>query len=384
MHTDTTCGGAVTTYIPRLDITTVRDLAHPLDPVASVYLGLTPTVPTLDTGEDLELRWRSLSKDLTEQGADQPTIDAIGQQLAGLPVFPTELALFAAGGAVRLAQPIPGGVRFDRARFAAPPDVVPLLAWLQRHPPYVVAVIDRTGADVSAVPGGAVSGLTTVIAGPDDEIERNAPGGWAQPRYQRRAEDSWQHNAAAVADAVTRALHDLHARLLLVAGDVRAVQLLHEHLPAQIRRDVTLRHLPGGRSPDGSTGARQEAIVEAVTEHAADTTIELLDHFTERDPAATVEGAAATLTALAAGRVATLFVADEPDDTRMAWYGTHVLGAAAAHDVPDGTGRWRARGRLVDIAVRAALLTDADVRVLDIAAGRFTDDIGALCRYSAH
>jgi hypothetical protein len=368
-----------------LDITTVRDLVRPLDPVASVYLGLTPATPTVDTGEDLYLRWRSLGKGLGEQGADRSTVDAIGRHLAGQPVFPTELAIFATGGAVLLAQPIPGGARFDRGRFAAPADVVPLLAWLHRHPPYVVVVIDRAGADVTAVPGGVMSGSTAVVTGPDDEIERNAPGGWAQPRYRRRAEDSWRHNAAAVADATTRALRDLPARLLLVAGDVRATQLLREHLPAQIRRDVTLRHLPGGRSPDGSTAARQEAIAQAVTGYAADTTTALLDRFTERDPAGAVEGLAATLAALAAGRVATLFVADDPDDTRTAWYSPHVLCAAAVNDIPDGDGhgdgRWPARGRLVDVAVRAALLTDADVRVVDIAAGRFAQSIGALCRY---
>jgi hypothetical protein len=159
------------------------------------------------------------------------------------------------------------------------------------------------------------------------------------------------------------------------------VQLLQEHLPTQIRRDVTVRHLPGGRSPDGSTAARQAAIEDAVDGYAADTTAALLDSFSERDPTRTVEGAAAVLAALASGRVATLFVADDPDDSRTAWYGRQVLCAAEADDVPDGDGDWRARGRLVDVAVRAALLTDADVRVVDVAAGRFRESIGALCRY---
>jgi hypothetical protein len=365
--------------MPGLSLSTVRDLVGPLEAVASVYLHRPQATPTVDTSEDLDLRWRSLGKELADQGIDQPTLDAIGHHLAELPVLATELAIFAAGGTVRLAQPIPGGARFDRARFGAPAEVVPLLAWLHRHPPYVAVVIDRVGADMTAVRGGAVSGPTTVIAGPDDEIERNAPGGWAQPRYQRRAEDSWQHNAAAVADAATRALRELPARLLLVAGDVRAVQLLQEHLPTQIRRDVTVRHLPGGRSPDGSTAARQAAIEDAVDGYAADTTAALLDRFSERDPTRTVEGAAATLAALAAGRVATLFVSDDPDDTRTAWYGRHVLCAAEADDIRDGD--WRARGQLVDVAVRAALLTDADVRVVDVAAGRFSESIGALCRY---
>ncbi|HET8682416.1 MAG TPA: Vms1/Ankzf1 family peptidyl-tRNA hydrolase, partial [Micromonosporaceae bacterium] len=319
---------------------------------------------------------------LARQGADEATMDALTRHVTGLPVFPTELALFAAGGGVRLAQPIPGVLRFDRARFAVPADVVPLLAWRQRHPAYVVVVVDRVGADITAVPDGAVAGSSSVVVGPDDEIERNSPGGWAQSRYQRRAEDSWQHNAAAVADAATRQLRRLHAGLLLVAGDVRAVQLTRERLPQSVRRDLTLRQLPGGRSPDGSGAARQESIVEAVDGYAADQTAQLLDHFAERDPGRTVEGAAQTLAALAAGRVATLFVADDPDDHRMAWYGSRLLCAATAGDVPDGDGPPPASGRLADVAVRAALLTDADVRVVDVATGRFKDGIAALCRYS--
>jgi hypothetical protein len=367
--------------LSRPDIAGVRELVRPLEPVASVYVGLTSPSLSLDTGEDLDLRWRSIIARLADQGGDAPTVAAIERQLSGPTAPPTELALFAAGGTVRLIQPMPGGARFDRARFAAPPDVVPLLAWRQRHPPYVSVVIDRTGADVTAVPGGAVTGVTSVVVGPDDEIERNAPGGWAQARYQRRAEDSWQHNAAAVADVVTRTMRDLRARLLLVAGDVRAVQLLRERLAPRIRSDVTVERLHGGRGPDRSATAHRAAIAEAVAGHAADITTAQLDRFAERDPSTTVEGVGPTLAALAAGRVATLFVADDPDDARVAWFGAHVLCARTARDVPDCAGHRRVSGRLVDVAVRAALLTDADVRVVDVAAGRFVEGIGALCRY---
>src|SRR5262249_17828898 len=159
--------------------------------------------------------------------------------------------------------------------------------------------------------------------------ERNAPGGWSQPRYQRRAEDSWQHNAAAVAQVITRALRDLRAGLLLVAGDVRAVQLLRDHLPPALRRQVTLRHVPGGRGHDGSEAVRRAAIVEAVDGYVADRARAALERFTERGKGGTVEGEAATLSALAAGRVDTLLLNDDRDDERKAWYGPDTLCAAS-------------------------------------------------------
>jgi hypothetical protein len=357
----------------------LRRLAVPLTPTASVYIGLPPAVAAGDTGPEADLRWQALADRLAAQGADPATVDALAAFLAGFPVSRTELVAFAAGGAVIAAQQIPGGASFDRASFAAPPDFVPLLAWLQRHPAHVVAVTDRTGADITATRHGRLRGTRSVVMGPDDEIERNAPGGWSQPRYHRRAEDSWRHNAGAVAGAVTHGLQTVHSGLLLVAGDVRAVQLLRDRLP----RTVTVRHLPGGRSEDGSAQARRVAIAAALDAYAAEQGAQLLDRFTaERGPhGATVEGVSATLAALAEGRVQTLLVADDPADDRLGWFGTGVLCVDDPSQVPPGTAGELYPGRLVDVAVRAALLTDAEVRVVDPGAAVMGDRIGALCRY---
>src|SRR6266536_4551188 len=290
-----------------LDLSAVRGLARPLDPVASVYLGLATSNPTLDAGEDLDLRWRSIGSRLASEGADPATIDAIGSVVAGTTSYPMELALFAASGQVRLGHHIPGGAPFDRARFGAPADLVPLLRWLQRHPPHVVVLTDRTGADMTTVPAAAAAGSTRTVVGPDDEIERNAPGGWSQPRYQRRAEDSWLHNAAAVAGAVTEEMARVDADLVLVAGDVRATQLLGERL-RRSAADATIHRLPGGRSPDGSAASRPAAVAD-------------------------------------------------PADERTAWFGPDLWCATTRKAVHREDLR---RGRLVDVAIRAALLTKAD------------------------
>ncbi len=352
----------------------LRDLVRPEEPVASVYLGLETHAP--DPVEDLDLRWRALAARLADQGIDEPTRAAVVARLATATPVPGELALFAAHGRILLEQPIPGGVPLDRARYAAPAALIPVLAWWQAHPAHVVVVTDRTGADVTAVPRGAVGGSTSVVVGPDDEIERNAPGGWAQPRYQRRAEDSWRHNAAAVAAATVRALHELNAGLLLVGGDVRAVQLLCDDLAPLRQRGLTVRRLPGGRSPDGSAEHRAAAVRTEVARHTWNQTDAGLAAMARHaGPHGTaVHGARATLAALAAGQVRTLFVADRDGDERTAWFGGGVPGAT--EPVP-GT----VPGRLVDVAVRAALLTDAEVRVVEPQA--VPEDIAALCRFAA-
>ncbi|HET9142214.1 hypothetical protein [Actinophytocola sp.] len=136
----------------------------------------------------------------------------------------------------------------------------------------MVAGPTRTGADIHTGAGGGQPPRITSVLGPDDEIERNAPGGRAQSRYQHRAEDSWQHNAGAVAGA----------RLLVISGDVRAVQLLEERLPAWIRTETTIRHITGGRSPDGSQPRRAETVVEVARATAAQWTGRLLSRFGPR------------------------------------------------------------------------------------------------------
>jgi hypothetical protein len=368
------------TTVTTVDAAVARSLATSTEPGASVYVNLRPAEPTANTGEDLALRWRQLAGHLAAQGADQATLAAIWRHLGEQPVSPARYAIFASRGSVPFHQRLPGAAGVDIARFGAPADVVPLLAFMQQHPPYVHVVADRTGADLTVVPRGAVTGSTSVVVGPDDEIERNAPGGWAQARYQRRAEDSWQHNAAAVAEAVSHALDRVDARLLLVAGDVRAVQLLRDHLPSG--RGVVLRHLPGGRRPD-SSGTVRDATADAVAQYATAQITELMDRFDSerRHGGLAVEGVAATLGALDQRRVHTLLVADGPDDERIAWFGPDRL-CATTPSAPPQTTSWEAAGRLVDIAVRAAVLTGAEINVIpashSLAPG---ERIGALCRF---
>jgi hypothetical protein len=356
-----------------LDLTTVRDLVRTVVPTASVYLRA-GTGDAADTAEDLELRSRTVQSELRLHGTDGSIVDlvrdAVGQVASPL----SGLAVVASARGLLLAEFLPDITTDDRVHFGAPADVRPLLSWLQRRPAYVLVVTDRTGADVTAVAEGAVDGSTRTVVGPDDEIERNAPGGWSQPRYQRRAEDSWLHNAATVADAVTRTVRELRAGLVLVAGDVRAVQLLRDRLPSALRRDVHITHVPGGRGNDGSAANRDQAVAAAVAAYADDLVAADLHRLADASPGLAVNGAHDTLRALADGRVATLFITDDPDDDRPAWYTTDVRCAAEpdhlSHAVP---------GRLPDVAVRAALLTDAKVRVVP---GPLPDGIAGLCRFA--
>ena len=372
----------MTTMVNFLTMDSIREVVGPLTPIATVYLGVPIGTASLDAEGDLALRRRTIGARLTDLGAPPATVETVERCVTSLPAYPVEAVIAVRGTDVVVCQPAPGVVSADRVDYAAPGDVVAMLSWLQRHPPYVEILIDRTGADVTTVPGGARPSALRRVDGPDDEIERNAPGGWSQPRFRRRAEDSWRHNAAAVADVAIEELHRAGTELLLLGGDVRAVQLLHERLPAR----VVVKPIPGGRHPDGSRPARTNAITNqrrSYVDEAAGVALAELD--SERGPRGrAVEGVTNTIAALAAGRVRTLLVGDDRSDDRTAWFGPEILCVDESTVTGAGGDTTLRPGRLVDVAIRAAVLTDAEIRVLSPGqAAQIAESIGALCRFPA-
>lgn len=350
--------------------------------IASLYLDLSGRVENAAT--HIEARWRALRDQLRAAGADEATVRALDDQVALCEPGDRTLVAFTAEGDVRLAQQLDGPAQ-DLAWFGALPFGIPLLARLQASIPRVVVLVDRTGADLIVWPGGLQPGWTQQVQGSQDEIERNAPGGWSQPRYQHRAEDSWQRNAAEVAAAAAAAAEKVHAHLVVLAGDVRSVEYLREQAPARLRPLVhVLDH--GGRHPNRAAALHAHQIREQVTAVAAAETARLLERFQQergqRDQAC--DGVPATITALARGQVATLLVPNDCADERVGWFGPRPTQLAtqrrtlAEADVAPTTA-----GRLLDILVRAALGTGAEVHVIppdmrDVPA----DGVGALLRYA--
>ncbi|MFC5721625.1 Vms1/Ankzf1 family peptidyl-tRNA hydrolase [Streptomyces gamaensis] len=358
---------------------TLRDLVAAPGPFVSVYFDREAR-PQL--AQETASRWRGLAARLEREGVDPSTLDALTdrvlQSLPGTGV----LAAFAADGRVRHAVELPGAPHGDVVETGPVPHLLPLLEWRQEHPAHVVALVDRSGADLLLYAEGSTEPLRRTVDGPDDEIGRSP--GLSQMRFQHRAEDSWEHNATAVATALEEALREVAAGVLLLAGDVRARQYLVKHLPAAIRKDVLISQVSGSRSADGTDlDAQVAAELARIRGVRTDQLLRQLDE--ERAPGGhTVEGVRETLDALAAGRVRTLAVTDDPQDTRTAWFGpeSSELYERPEDAMREGDGHL-AGDRLADVAVRAALLTGADVRVLEpgTPGGPF-QGTGGICRYT--
>jgi hypothetical protein len=361
----------------------LRSVLTPMHDVATVYLAA-PRPSEIRPVVEADRRWRALANQLRMQGVDEPTLRAIGSPVRAAAALRCGVAVLAHSGRVVYTHVLPGWAGRDSATFGAPAPVAALLDWVQAQVPYVVVVTDRTGADITGFQDTGHPLAPVRVDGPDDEIERNAPGGWSQPRYQRRAEDSWEHNAAAVAEQTTRIAHAVGAHLVIVTGDVRAVQLLDKELAAAKHHDLVIEHLTGGRHPDGSEEEREVRVARKIRGFLADRSAALLATLADlQGPAGlAVDGATATLAALVEGRVATLVVDPSRAAKPAVWFAAPPEAVAV-----DPAGVFERHhvvrsGPLVDVAIRAALLSGAAIHVLPAGSGEdLRDGIGALCRF---
>lgn len=357
----------------------LRTLFHLPVPILSVYSGYQPLAE-----DDPPARRHAATALLAALGATDEQTKIVEDAFVGTrPGAPAHALFVGADGAYHRFD-LPGSAVSDLVLRADVPHLAPLLAWRQAHPAYVVALLDRAGADLTVHPGHGGPPATVSVVGPDDEIERNAPGGWSQHRYQQRAEDSWQHNARRAAEDAVAALDRGGARILLLGGDVRAVQYFTEALPARIRSGVTVAKIGGSRHADGTWPLRAQRIAEKVAGAVQGRTADLLTELSDLGgPGGRgLDRPSAVIRALAQGRVQTLLVAEAPDRSRTAWFGVEPTDIAVHRTELPLRDRLPRCGPLIDVAVRAAILTDADVRILPAGtAGSPLSGIGAICRF---
>lgn len=328
-------------------------------------------------------RWRALRDEAAAMGAPEEALAAVDPLIPDAHLDGQSLAVVATAEGVTHCEHHPGLPRLDLVRWAPLPSLVEVVAWRQQCPPYVTVLADRQGTDLSAYRREAPD-LETEAGGDDYPLRKPNAGGWSQRRYQERAENTWERNASDVAEQVSRLADRVGARLVIAAGDERALVMLREALPHELVDRFQV--VGGGRSADGSEESFQ-ANVEAALALAVNADTEaLLEKFREElgqaDRAA--DGPEATLRALAMAAVDVLLVApDDPEDARTAFFGPDpaVVGATTEDVRALGVDK-PVEGRLVDVAMRAALGIGAGVRVVPPGAAGPTGGLGAILRWS--
>jgi hypothetical protein len=363
---------------------------HPLyaveGPFASVYLDTSWNAE--DPGHAIALRWRAQHQALAQQGADEATLAALDAAVGRATGVPGEHGhvLFAAGGRVVLEHLLPHTPRRPTARWSTLPHSMPLVMQLSETVPYVVVLADRVGADITAYgPDGA--GPTEVhVEGEREDITKRRPGGyagWSQRRYQRRAENVWEHNAKLVGEQVEELVNLTGARVLAVAGDVRARAALRDHLSKRSLSILTEIE-SSARAPGADGKPVLRRVRELLAGAAAVDRQEGIARF-ERERGQhdrAVEGLTAVAAALRRAQVDVLLIRDDPTSTAALWAGQKAtdLGVDAA-DVADQPVQERADATIV----RALAGTGGSLLAVP---GEMTeqrlplsDGVGALLRY---
>jgi hypothetical protein len=246
-----------------------------------------------------------------------------------------------------------------------------------------VVVADRIGAEVTAYgPGGGEA--HEEVKGSDLYITKVQAGGWSQRRYQDTAEEMWKHNADQVAQRVDALVKETGARLVVAAGDTRALVALGDHL-GEAAEAVLVRVEEGGRAEGADREGLQHHVERLVAEVAAHEELALLDRFREQRGrmSRAVEGLAGVVEAARKAQVDTVLLVDRPDSTATLWAGPEPLQLGASAEEVRSLGVDEPfEDRADALLVRALAGSEAGLVVVPGEEEPLLDGLGAVLRYA--
>lgn len=335
--------------------------------------------------KERELTVRDACRELERDGADAATAGAVRDALGA--VTPAEsphgTAVFAAAGQVALLLRLAAPPRLPGAHWSALPHLTPLLESYAADVPCLVARIDRTGADLE-LRRAPVSRDAGQVRGQQWPVHRTGRNDWSERHFQLKVENTWDHNAAQIADALTAAAKESGADVVVLAGDPRERQAVHERLPAELRA-VTVSSDHGGRAAGSDSVPLERDIERARHDHLRRHREQALDRFragrgSADRPTDAVEGVPAVVEAAREHRIATLLLRqDAPELHEEVWTGAEPDRIAVRRSTDEPVA-----ARADDALLRVAVATAADVLLLP--ADETTEDIpvggvGALLRW---
>jgi hypothetical protein len=362
----------------------LRPLLHRTGSWVSVYLDATRAGENAD--HEVALRWRGLREGLTEQGADAATLDAVEDAVQNHPTQPGRygLAVFAVNGDVAMLRTLSAPPPADMAFLEPLPHVMPLLEQQNAEVPYVRVLADRTGADLDALSVGGAPRHREVAGSARFPLRKVHVGGWSHRHYLQAVEESWKRNAGDVAAAAADLAEAVGAEVIVVGGDVRAVQTLTGRLPKRWQ-DRVVSTDAGSRHAGADESALDDVTIQAVAECADRHVREVLDRYRAQLGDGTAStGLVDVVTRLQRGQVDTVLLVDDqsstdtlwtaPDDPTLVSVDDHVLREAGV-DHPE---KVRADAALV----RAIAGTSADLVLIEPEEAPVEHGIGAVLRYA--
>jgi hypothetical protein len=356
---------------------------QPGDGYVSLYLDNSMS-STGKVAVEAALRWRSARERLAADGADDATLAAVQQAVTRNTHPGGGQAVFASAGNVWLSSALREPPPREFVSYTPLPHVVP---WLAQRPsllPHVRIAATRTGGQVVALSEEAIASAD--VEGETWPVHKPHAGGWSMARFQRSAEETWDENAKRIVEAAAAEADRVHARFVIVGGDVRERTIVLERLPTALR-DIALT-VDREVAPDAAPFA-EAARGEAARQAAADSRTrlgEFRSRMSVADPAErrATEGVHDTLIALRDGLVSDVLLAVDTLSAATAWVGPGMTDASTEMDELLERGISRPVEDRADAAlVRAATGTDAELHFLLEGADLPAGGVAALLRAPA-
>ena len=368
-----------------MDVSFLEPVFAAPGPYATVCADVTHTSENADT--ELDLRVRAVAEKLTDQGAPEAVVEAVRARLlegndggqAG--TLRGRAVVVASDGSVVLDQALVGPPTREVADWSPQPELLPLLRQLPARVPHIVVLADRVGADITYVGADGQVEAEETVQGDDFQIQKVRVGGWAHHRYQHNSENKWVHNSDQVAEQLASMARRLDPRFVLVAGDVRARQILTDRA-SDVWKDLIVSMDEGGRAAGADREPVDRRESELVAEHEARAVADAVEKI---EAAAahglSVSGTAAVVEALRKSQVETLVIADEPEDEKLlVGDGPLVLGVNQ-HDM-DALGTYGSVVPHDRALLAAAVASSAGVVVVPRSAMPGGAPVAAVLRYT--
>lgn len=368
-----------------MDVTFLQPVFAAPGPYATVCADVTHI--SENAGAELELRVRALADELIQQEAPEVVVAAVrGRLLEGhdggqVGTLRGRALVVAADGSVVLDEALADVPRQPFAEWSPRPSLLPVLRQLAGRVPHVVVIADRVGADISVAGVPGQSDDERQVDGDTFHMRKVKVGGWAHNTYMHTAENQWEENAGLVIDELTSVARRLPLRFILIAGDVRARQILSDKAPAAWS-DLVVTMEEGGRAAGADREPVERRTAELVAEHEARDIATAV----EQVQAAGAHGLAVTGTpgvveALRKGQVETLVLTDEQDDATLL-VGSGPLELGVKQQDMDALGIHGEVAPAGPVFIEAAVASAAGVLVVPGAALPGGEPVAAILRYT--
>jgi Bacterial archaeo-eukaryotic release factor family 2 len=359
-----------------MDTSELVDLYADPGPFATAYAELSRD--SEDGNQIVALKVREIGDELTRQGASAAVVEALIDRLGTSTHEPAPVS--------RCVVATENGVLLDRltrrhhaqhvATWGSLPDLGGWLEDADQAVPFVLALVDHEGGDVSTYSSDSIGVESEASVGKASAFEHKTPGGgWSPLRRQRSAEGVWGRNAEAVAAEIERRVRSGGPELVIIAGDVHSRQLVVDELPDGISADVeVLDH--GGRATDGGDDALAEQVESVLRGRVVSRNLATVHELKQRmgQGRSMAIGVADVADAFVLGQVDEMLI----DPPRAAGF---TLRLADHPGLAIGTIRPEEELRADQALIAAAALTGADVTVTR--AGTMGDaPVAALLRWN--